>query len=416
MTPEIEQILKQQTITEDQPGTVLRDFQSLLEFIGPEGLPTAGKNQLLPMAKLAELDEQMTHPLRPRMKRPQQLHYPHIHGLYLLLQASGLGIGQGFGKSGWLVVESSLYEQWQRLNPTERYFNLLEAWLLNGEPSMIGERGGWGREVAHMAMMLPKQVPKKGMVIRDAKSLEEIGFYGNREYYQLALLELFGFVTIERQDPCEGENWAITAIHRVPFGDAMMELFKTDLFKQIIQGKLVIEPREDEEAIDIEAFRTKQFGVFQPTFQACFRDWQNNLIIEPPEFREGLYEFTASLSPSCWRRIAISAYDTLDDLAWAIIDAFDFDGDHLYEFTFRERDGSFLTVGYTGEDEVRTDEMQIGYLPLAEGQSMPFLYDFGDSWQFTVKLECVNPLQEESPKPKVVAKKGKAPEEYPSYE
>lgn len=63
MTPEIERILKQQTITEEEPGSVLRDFQTLLEFIGPKGLPAAGKYQLLPMAKLKELDEKMAFPL-----------------------------------------------------------------------------------------------------------------------------------------------------------------------------------------------------------------------------------------------------------------------------------------------------------------------------------------------------------------
>lgn len=417
MTPEIEQILKQQTITEEEPGTVLRDFQTLLEFIGPEGLPTSGKNLLLAMAKLAELDEQMTHPLQPRMKRPQQLHYPHIHGLYLLLRASGLGMAQGFGNSGRLILNSSLAGQWQLLNPTERYFNLLEAWLCRAEPSMLGENGGgWRGNMADFAMSLPRRVPPQGIQFHDEKALKNFGMFRSRQSYQLALLELFGLVGVDRRPPREGEDWPITAIRRRPFGDALLELFLSDLFRPIIEGELIIEPSEDEADADEESFGVERFGVFQPTLQPYFPEWQNNLVFEPPEFREGLYEFTASLSTSCWRRIAISADDTLDDLAWAIIDAFDFDGDHLYEFAFRDRYGRSLRVGCTDEDEVRTDEMQVGYLPLSEGQSMPFLYDFGTSWRFTVKLESVNPLEEEHPKPKVVARKGKAPEEYPSYE
>jgi hypothetical protein len=404
MTPEIEQILKQQTITEEEPGTVLRDFQTLLEFIGPEGLPTSGKNLLLPMAKLAELDEQMAFPLRPRMKRPQQIHYPHIHGLYLLLRASGLGIAQGFGKSGRLILNSPLSGQWQLLNPTERYFNLLEAWLCRSEPSMLGDRGGWRGDVTDFAMSLPRRVPLQGIQFRDEKAQKNFGMFRSRQSYQLALLELFGLVEVERRNPREGEDWAITAIRRRPFGDALLELFLSDLLHPIIAGKLVIEQSEHEEDADEESFGAERFGVFQPTLQPYFPEWRNNLVFEPPEFREGLYEFTASLSTSYWRRIAISAYDTLDDLAWAIINAFDFDGDHLYEFTFRDRYGRFLRVGCTDEDEVRTDEMQVGHVPLSEGQSLPFLYDFGASWRFTVKLESVNPLEEENPKPKVVAK------------
>jgi hypothetical protein len=162
----------------------------------------------------------------------------------------------------------------------------------------------------------------------------------------------------------------------------------------------------------------RRFGNWQSALQPYFPEWRNNLVFEPPEFREGLYELTASLSSSCWRRIAISAYDTLDDLAWAIIDAFDFDGDHLYEFSFRDRDGTMTKVvrEVYDEDEVRTDEMQVGYLPLSEGQSILFWYDFGADWKFNVQLDGVGPLKEEHPEPKVVAKKGKAPEEYPSWE
>lgn len=143
-------------------------------------------------------------------------------------------------------------------------------------------------------------------------------------------------------------------------------------------------------------------------------------MFPPTEFRAGLYEFTASLSSACWRRIAISAYDTLEDLAWAIIDAFDFDGDHLDEFSFRDRDGTTTKVvrELYDEDEVLTEEMQVGYLPLSAGQSMQFLYDFGADWKFDVELHKVRLLKdgEDNPEPKVVAQKGKAPEEYPEWD
>ena len=43
---EIDQFLKQQTIEETRPGTILRDFQMLLDFIGPEGIEVS--NRLCP--------------------------------------------------------------------------------------------------------------------------------------------------------------------------------------------------------------------------------------------------------------------------------------------------------------------------------------------------------------------------------
>jgi hypothetical protein len=37
-----EQCLRDQVITADQPGPVLRDFRLLLEFLGPEGVEAGG--------------------------------------------------------------------------------------------------------------------------------------------------------------------------------------------------------------------------------------------------------------------------------------------------------------------------------------------------------------------------------------
>src|SRR5262249_39791195 len=75
-------VLKETRIDESGPGTILRDFQTILDFVGTGGLQTGGKNHRLPLASLANLDERLSHPLRPALSRPQQLSYPHINGLY----------------------------------------------------------------------------------------------------------------------------------------------------------------------------------------------------------------------------------------------------------------------------------------------------------------------------------------------
>jgi hypothetical protein len=61
---------------------------------------------------------------------------------------------------------------------------------------------------------------------------------------------------------------------------------------------------------------------------------------------------------------------------------------------------------------MHTGEYSIGYLPLSEGQSMEFLYDFGTSWQFDVKLEKIEPPNRQMRKPRVVESHGKPPKEY----
>ncbi len=111
------------------------------------------------------------------------------------------------------------------------------------------------------------------------------------------------------------------------------------------------------------------------------------------------------------RKIAI---DTWDRLAWAIIDTYDFDGDHSYEFVFQERNGAAVSAlrPEVEDGESTTEEWSIGALPLAPGQSMMFVYDFGANWRFRATLEKIDPNAKRPQKPKVIASRGKAPSEY----
>ena len=129
----------------------------------------------------------------------------------------------------------------------------------------------------------------------------------------------------------------------------------------------------------------------------------------PPEFRDGIYYFKASLG-ECWRRIAIPAKSDLDELADSIIDAFDFDGDHLYAFYLVARDGRQFSVEhpYVDDADTHTDELTIGELPLTERESMLFQYDFGADWQFDVQLEKVEPEAAKIAEATLVESRGKS--------
>jgi len=141
LSSEYQQVLQDQVINEDGPGTILRDFEIVLDFIGSEGIMVSGKTNLLLLKVLAELNSRLTHPIEIDLKRPQQKSYPNIHGLYLLLRASGLSMIRGSGKKSRLMVDKAI-ESWRSLNPTERYFNLLGTWLVHGSPEVLAERMG----------------------------------------------------------------------------------------------------------------------------------------------------------------------------------------------------------------------------------------------------------------------------------
>ena len=192
---DVQQVLHDQSIDEDQPGTILRDFTTLVEFIGVKGLKTTGKHFLLPQSRLQELNERMSHPLVHQLKRPQQRSFPHLHGQFLILRASGIGIGKGGPPNGRLMVDPELMTVWLNLNPTERYFTLLEAWLLQSRPEIIGEREHWLSEpvmnLKDLAWRLREREtpvpegPHNGIVI------------GVTDSVALSLMEQFGWVHLE---------------------------------------------------------------------------------------------------------------------------------------------------------------------------------------------------------------------------
>ena len=390
--------LSNQVIDESGPGTVLRDFETLLEFVGLEGVRSTGKYHLLPLNRLFELDERLTHPLRPRLQRPKQQSFPHINGLYLLLRATELGVPQGLGKrTGKLLLEPAVLECWRTLNATERYFNLLEAWLRHASWEMVGGRGrGWVRELALQARELWQGVPADGLRFKGDVPRSYL-FYGVESFCTLALFELFGLFSVQRGEPTSGENWRIRAIEHTAFGDELLTVAFEEIEREVFG-----------EARDLPAF-----GALQSRFQEYFPEWRSNLELPEPDFRDGVYFFKVSLG-DVWRRIAIPAKSDLEELAQSIIRAFDFDGDHLYQFDLRHRDGRGLVVDhpYTEDAEFHTDEFSIGYLSLAERESIGFRYDYGANWRFDVRLEKIDPPSDTITEPTVVESHGAPPPEY----
>ena len=132
---------------------------------------------------------------------------------------------------------------------------------------------------------------------------------------------------------------------------------------------------------------------------------------------KGNYIFKVSLEKTVWRMISIGFNHSLDDLHLAIQDAYDFDNDHLYSFFM---DGKrYSRDRYESpncEDGPYADEAIIGEIGLYAGQKILYLFDYGDSWEFEVQLLKINEGEEPLKVPQIIDSKGKAPEQYPSWE
>jgi hypothetical protein len=324
-----------------------------------------------------------------------------------LLRASGLSRIDGTPSRPVLVINGSVYDSWTSLNPAERYFTLLETWLLRGYPEIVGERGSLFRFIGdyfHDCASLIYEAQEDGLAVVDSDRAERYLRY-SPGLYGVALLELFGFLMVQHGQPQEGQAWQIEHLSSTLLGTAVFTLLTEKLFSDF------------DKLLELEDIPPESFGTLQTVFQAYVPAWRNNLSLPAWDFREGVHLFKVSPWRGLWRRIAVPGGLTMDTLATTIINAFEFTHDHLYRFSYRNSFGveKHITHPYL-EEEPLTSEVLVGQVPLREGQSMIYLYDFGDQWEFDVTLERVDPPVRAMKKPKILDARGEAPEQYPSWE
>lgn len=399
LTPAQQQILTSQMIDENQPGTILRDFETLLAVIGDKGTAVGQKHQVLPLDTLAKCNARMTHPIQLGLKRPLQQSYPHLDALYLLLRAAGLGHITGARNQQRLAPDSESLESWWQLNPTERYFTLLETWLIRARLDILGHRIGRGQPPIAKWHRFFQDLSKRGGRIAGVGRVERSLPY-NPGLLVVALLELFGFMTIEHGTPLPGKGWTLIEVQPTAWGEAMLHLLVDQLTDFDFLWPLEEEPND------------RDFGELQVLLQPYFPAWRDNLHLSAVDFQDGLYFFRVSLGRA-WRRIAIPAQLYLDDLSDSILGAFEFDDDHLYQFDYPNRFGSTTSVCHPDMDDLPlTTEVRIGDVPLRPGTSMVYLFDFGDNWRFDVQLERIDPIDPAMRKATILESHGKAPQQY----
>lgn len=404
VTQQHRSFLKTLEITETQPGPVLHDIGVLLEMMQTAPLDLTATYRLS-RTQLDDINERLHQPIQVALKRPQQKSYPPILGLYLLLRASGLTQVDETGKRPKMFIVKNVYEQWQDLNLVERFGHLLETWLLRGHLEMVG-----AGDSSILPRILPRNlehiirfyadIPEDGLRVAGDRNVEE-WLYMDPEWHNLGLMLEFGWIRVEDSEPEPGAGWKIERIYRTDVGDAMIAMLISDFFSDL------------DSLFKLSDSNGTTFGVFQSTFKLYFPEWNQTLTLEQEAFQEGTFTFKVSLG-KVWRRIEIGAQNTLEELAWAILSAFKFDRDHLYEFTYRDRFGATERVSHPYMDTPPfTSEVLVGDVPLSKGQSMTFLFDFGDNWKFHVKLEQIDLMHTEKDV-RVIEEHGDPPEQYPN--
>ncbi|MGL4650136.1 MAG: IS1096 element passenger TnpR family protein, partial [Caldilineaceae bacterium] len=138
--------------------------------------------------------------------------------------------------------------------------------------------------------------------------------------------------------------------------------------------------------------------------------------------------------PRVTRTIAIRSKQTFEQLHRAIQSAFEWNNDHLFAFFLNGRAYDRTSAIVIPEDayevfpvastppkpelEIESPNvfnMAIGMIGLEPGDTFLYLFDFGDDHHFNVVCKDVLNKAEPGRYPRVIARKGRSPEQYPSY-
>ncbi len=179
---------------------------------------------------------------------------------------------------------------------------------------------------------------------------------------------------------------------------------------------------EDYPHFDLKGRKPILKDPFISFFKEIFPEAEMILLPKTPEKSlEGNYYFKVALNhdKKVYRVVALHSSNTLDDLHYAIQDAFNLDDDHLYQFTMGIKSGDvyesprmkeFDDDGY-GNGDGFADEIIIQELTWKPNFKFSYLFDFGAN----LLLDCIFLKADTSEKPlkkhKIVEKAGKFPKQ-----
>ena len=124
--------------------------------------------------------------------------------------------------------------------------------------------------------------------------------------------------------------------------------------------------------------------------------------------------YPQGMSREVTRTMTVCASDTLDDLCYAILDAFEFyDISHLYEFNMDCRPYSFDSYQCDADIDRFSRRVKISSLNLMKGQKFALHYDFGDDWLFIIRVQSI---QKAPYHPAHVTKSKGHVEQYPDWD
>ncbi len=351
-------------------------------------------------------------------EKSDQPSYPLLHLFYHISLESDLFRCQAEAKKPFFEPNLEKIGQFRSMHPAAQYFFLLETYLQHCDVESLdpSRRFSFVFLLAGSLSLLSQAEAGKEVEIRTNPKNPFWSLSWNMGFHGL-YFEYFGLWSAKQEK--KDKSWSKAMIY---FESLTLTPFGKYLFETLV-GKKLISGEESEEE-DLYFDETKLFQIpgrlheyFVDKFPAHVFSGMLP-VVEEVVFRDGVYVCKVSLhyQSGIWRKVALAARHTLEDLHFIIQEAFRFDDDHLYSFYLHPKNDRRDVYHHPEFEAPGADEAKIGALGLLPGRKFRYLFDFGDSWQFDIVLEEIREGEKVPKEPKILEEHGKAPKQYRDWE
>lgn len=404
------------------PIHLVIDFNHFIDYIKHNQIDLTKAKEYITKKHLPLIDEQMSVKTQNTSSNAQQEQYPYIHLFYHLALSGHLVEKVSVGSGNPLLRITPRWNTYIKLTDTEKYLFLLETfWVDVNWTNLLSKETNRIPVQLLLPDIFTKLLDEKAQYRIDLNKETMLASFIYNWNYFLLCIEWFGLWVCERD---QEKADSVKTITLTPFGTNMVAILMRarnidtwNIALRRVNGEVNPLPGTPlPEIFEGTNNKDQSSEPFYLAFADLFpkRDLHDTLPRIERKFTAGAHTFKIALNGKVWRKVVLSANHKMEDLHHIIIRAFGFDDDHLYSFFMDGKKWSqdCIVAPHDDTGSPNAAEVTIGSVGMHAGQRFMYLFDYGDEWVFTIKVEQIQETEPEPNTLSVVGQKGNAPNQY----
>lgn len=390
----------------------IKDFDTFINFILEKDPNLSDKKQVLGKNDCFELNSQLNFKKKTDKASYIQEQYITIELMFLLATESKLFLVEINSKNKFKLVKTSQLDEFIKLNIYERYVFLLECFWTKYD---FEKKLRYNVQIFYELTYIISKSNLHGKIVNKGIGNSYTLFSSNSIF--LNIFRILGLCELDFIDNVKSKyDDSIESVMPTEFGIEICKVLSTKALDYVNFDFDFIKMLKD--FFKIKSYKKNKsfFEIILGVFELGLIEKTINNKVEVN--KKGDYILKVSLSKSLWRVVKLSYKNTFDDLHMIIQTAFEFDNDHMYAFytgASHKTGKEFYSADPMGRSD-EYDELKIEDSEIYKGQQFIYLFDFGDMWEFKIKVMDFIENEESSLSPQIIESKGDSPQQYPDWD